>query len=84
MERRLAEYMCGWLDKILAVFVCALLSVSPLRATDDPAREGSRSMVLTQYGVVATSQAVASQAVAAILAKGRSAVDAAIAANACA
>jgi gamma-glutamyltranspeptidase/glutathione hydrolase len=41
-------------------------------------------MVLTQYGVVATSQAVASQAGAAILAKGRSAVDAAIAANACA
>ena len=39
-------------------------------------------MVMTQYGVVATSQAVASQAGAAILAKGGSAVDAAIAANA--
>jgi gamma-glutamyltranspeptidase/glutathione hydrolase len=47
-----------------------------------PAREGSRSMVATQYGIVATSQVAASQAGAAILAKGGSAVDAAIAANA--
>jgi gamma-glutamyltranspeptidase / glutathione hydrolase len=39
-------------------------------------------MVMTQYGIVATSQAVASQAGAAILARGGSAVDAAIAANA--
>ena len=46
------------------------------------AREQSRSMVMTQYGIVATSQAVASQAGAAILARGGSAVDAAIAANA--
>lgn len=47
-----------------------------------PSREGSRSMVATQYGIVATSQVAASQAGAAILAKGGSAVDAAIAANA--
>jgi hypothetical protein len=39
-------------------------------------------MVMTQYGVVATLQAVASQAGAAILAKGGGAVDAAIAPNA--
>ncbi len=39
-------------------------------------------MVMTQYGIVATSQAVASQAGAAILMRGGSAVDAAIAANA--
>lgn len=37
---------------------------------------------MTQYGIVATSQAVASQAGATILARGGSAVDAAIAANA--
>jgi gamma-glutamyltranspeptidase / glutathione hydrolase len=48
----------------------------------DPSRAQSRSMVMTQYGIVATSQAVASQAGAAILARGGSAVDAAIAANA--
>ncbi|HZC44771.1 MAG TPA: gamma-glutamyltransferase, partial [Acidobacteriaceae bacterium] len=51
-------------------------------AAAQPSREQSRSMVMTQYGIVATSQAVASQAGAAILARGGSAVDAAIAANA--
>lgn len=51
-------------------------------AQGDPARDQSRSMVMTQYGIAATSQAVASQAGAAILARGGSAVDAAIAANA--
>ena len=39
-------------------------------------------MVVTQYGIVATSQAVASQAGAAILARGGNAIDAIIAANA--
>ena len=39
-------------------------------------------MTMTQYGIVATSQTLASQAGAAILARGGSAVDAAIAANA--
>ena len=53
-----------------------------LPAAAQPSREQSRSMVMTQYGIVATSQAVASQAGAAILARGGSAVDAAIAANA--
>jgi gamma-glutamyltranspeptidase/glutathione hydrolase len=48
----------------------------------DPAREQAFSMTETQYGIVATSQTVASQAGAAVLAKGGSAVDAAIAANA--
>lgn len=61
-----------------------LLLFLPVRlfGAEDPAREQSRSIVMTQYGIVATSQAVASQAGAAILAKGGSAVDAAIAANA--
>ncbi|AXC10239.1 Gamma-glutamyltranspeptidase [Acidisarcina polymorpha] len=60
----------------------AVLFAPPLMAAQDPAREQSRSIVMTQYGIVATSQAVASQAGAAVLAKGGSAVDAAIAANA--
>ena len=42
----------------------------------------ARSMVITDRGIAATSQALASQAGAAILARGGSAVDAAIAANA--
>src|SRR3954463_11366983 len=45
-------------------------------------RSQARSMVITQGGIVATSQTLASQAGAQILARGGSAVDAAIAANA--
>jgi gamma-glutamyltranspeptidase / glutathione hydrolase len=45
-------------------------------------RNYGRSLVITQQGVVATSQALASQAGAQTLARGGSAVDAAIAANA--
>jgi gamma-glutamyltranspeptidase/glutathione hydrolase len=45
-------------------------------------RNYGRSMVITKQGIAATSQTLASQAGAQILAKGGSAVDAAIAANA--
>ena len=45
-------------------------------------RHTARSMVITRYGIVATSHVQASQAGAEILRKGGSAVDAAIAANA--
>ena len=68
--------------KGLVLGLMVVTNVSYLSAQDDPGREQSRSMVMTQYGIVATSQAVASQAGAAILARGGSAVDAAIAANA--
>lgn len=68
--------------KTLIFGFMVVTNVSYLSAQSDPAREQSRSMVMTQYGIVATSQAVASQAGAAILARGGSAVDAAIAANA--
>ena len=47
-----------------------------------PGRSYGRSMVISQQGIVATSQVLASQAGAQILARGGSAVDAAIAANA--
>src|ERR1700759_2071188 len=70
------------MKKALSIAMLGLLAVPRMGAADDPAREQSRSMVMTQYGVVATLQAVASQAGAAILARGGSAVDAAIAANA--
>ena len=65
-------------------FACLLICITMcvLPAAAQPSREQSRSMVMTQYGIVATSQAVASQAGAAILARGGNAVDAAIAANA--
>src|SRR5262250_2019391 len=45
-------------------------------------RHTARSMVITKYGIVATSHTLASQAGAEILRHGGSAVDAAIAANA--
>jgi gamma-glutamyltranspeptidase/glutathione hydrolase len=70
----------------LKIFCCAYLLICTTvcfqTAVAQPSREQPRSMVMTQYGIVATSQAVASQAGAAILARGGSAVDAAIAANA--
>src|ERR1700677_1997140 len=69
-------------NKAVSITLLGLLAAPSTQAAQDPAREQSRSMVMTQYGIVATLQAVASQAGAAILARGGSAVDAAIAANA--
>jgi gamma-glutamyltranspeptidase/glutathione hydrolase len=56
-----------------------LTTIAPLTAQD---RDYGRSMVITPNGIVATSHNLASQAGAQILAKGGSAMDAAIAANA--
>jgi gamma-glutamyltranspeptidase / glutathione hydrolase len=50
--------------------------------TPDPGRDYGRSMVVSRFGIVATSQTLASAAGADILRQGGSAVDAAIAANA--
>src|SRR5438874_9216206 len=47
-----------------------------------PSRDQARSMIVTRYGIVATSQFLASQAGAKMLEAGGNAVDAAIAANA--
>jgi gamma-glutamyltranspeptidase / glutathione hydrolase len=59
-----------------------LVVLPALSQTHQPGREHGRSMVISQQGIVATSQTLASQAGAQILARGGSAVDAAIAANA--
>ena len=64
--------------RIFSLFVFLLMN--QLTVAQD--RHSARSMVITQYGVVATSHVQASQAGAEILGKGGSAVDAAIAANA--
>ena len=58
----------------------AVLLLTPLMSAQD--RSNARSMVVTRYGIVATSHVQASVAGAQILARGGSAVDAAIAANA--
>src|SRR5437763_9767699 len=58
----------------------SLLLTAPLLCAQD--RSQSRSMVISDHGIVATSQTLASQAGAQVLARGGSAMDAAIAANA--
>src|SRR5579884_646740 len=58
------------------------LVVSPLIAQAQFGRNYGRSMVISRQGIAATSQPLASTAAAEILARGGSAVDAAIAANA--
>jgi len=57
-----------------------LLTLCAVALTQD--RPNARSMVISKYGIVATSQVQASQAGAEILSRGGSAADAAIAANA--
>ena len=54
---------------LLALVLCSQLAVAQGRHT-------ARSMVITRYGIVATSHVQASQAGAEILRKGGSAVDA--------
>ena len=63
----------------IGIAVALLLTSSSMSARD---RSNARSMVVTRYGIVATSHMQASVAGAQILARGGSAVDAAIAANA--
>ncbi|HEY3826102.1 MAG TPA: gamma-glutamyltransferase [Bryobacteraceae bacterium] len=63
--------------------VClACLTLIALAPVYGQGRNYGRSMVIAQQGIAATSQTLASQAAAQILAKGGSAADAAIAANA--
>src|SRR5579859_6215833 len=61
------------------VFVLALVATATASAED---RDYGRSMVISPYGIVATSYVQASQAGARILEQGGSAIDAGIAANA--
>jgi gamma-glutamyltranspeptidase/glutathione hydrolase len=61
------------------LFLFLLMSQLPAHAQD---RSQARSMVISDRGIVATSQTLASQAGAQVLARGGSAMDAAIAANA--
>jgi gamma-glutamyltranspeptidase / glutathione hydrolase len=66
--------------RMLALVFCTfLILIASLFGQD---RSYARSMVISRYGIVATTHVQASQAGAEILARGGSAVDAAIAANA--
>src|SRR6202789_3447616 len=59
-----------------------LLLLSHAGAVTPPGRDYAGSMTVSRYGIVATSESLASQAAASVLARGGNAVDAAIAANA--
>ncbi len=64
-------------------YACFMAVAVPLSvAVSGQGRNYGRSMVISQQGIAATSQTLASSAAAQILAKGGSAADAAIAANA--
>src|ERR1700690_2339821 len=65
-----------WFRAVVGIFMLMDLTMC---AQD---RSQARSMVISRQGIVATSQTLASQAGAQILARGGSAIDAAIAANA--
>ena len=69
------------MSKPLLAIALMLLSTNNI-AFAQAGRDYGRSMLITQQGIVATSQVLASQAGAEILRRGGSAVDAAIAANA--
>src|SRR5579862_6392052 len=58
-----------------------LLSICLPMPSNPQDRSEARSMVISRHGIVATSQTLASQAGAQVLARGGSAMDAAIAAN---
>ena len=67
------------MNNSIRIAAAVLLLTASMSARD---RSNARSMVITRYGIVATSHVQASVAGAKILARGGSAVDAAIAANA--
>jgi len=73
-------------NKQMLILMIALATVSAAFAQDEaPAtggREQARSLVMTKFGIVSTSQTLASQAGARVLEEGGNAIDAAIAANA--
>lgn len=66
--------------RIAATATLLLVSSTPMAFSQD--RTQARSQVISTYGIVATSQTLASQAGAQVLARGGTAMDAAIAANA--
>jgi gamma-glutamyltranspeptidase / glutathione hydrolase len=68
--------------KAAFAFLCLLSSSTGLFGQPGFGRSYGRSMVISQDGIAATSQILASQTAAGILARGGSAADAAIAANA--
>ncbi len=71
------------MNKLLIIsIVAASIAFAQDDATPPAGREQARSLVMTKFGIVSTSQTLASQAGARVLEAGGNAIDAAIAANA--
>ena len=66
----------------LLLLIATLALAQDDMVNDPEGRDQARSMVITKFGIVATSQTLASQAGAKVLEEGGNAIDAAIAANA--
>jgi gamma-glutamyltranspeptidase/glutathione hydrolase len=66
----------------LGIMVMGLIKIDSFSEAEAQDRSQSRSMVISQYGIVAAEHPLASQAAVQILARGGHAVDAAVAANA--
>src|SRR6516164_1158270 len=69
-----------WDRFAICVWILAIVCVGPWASAGD--RSQARSMVISRYGIVATTHVQASVAGAQVLARGGSAIDAAITANA--
>src|SRR5579862_3417134 len=83
MGPTLVEERCFLSSQLLKFLLLAMAVISlQASAQELPDRAYGRSMVTTQYGIVATSYVQASQAGARVLERGGSAIDAGIAANA--
>jgi len=71
-----------WIRLSISFLLVAVLAIESRTQAWDPGRDYGRSMVVSRFGIVATSQTLASAAGADVLRQGGSAVDAAMAANA--
>jgi gamma-glutamyltranspeptidase/glutathione hydrolase len=76
---RLPTRACRNVHSAAVVLAACILTAAPPAAAD---RTQARSMVISQYGIVAAEQPLAARAGTSILEKGGNAIDAAVAANA--
>jgi gamma-glutamyltranspeptidase / glutathione hydrolase len=84
MDRRTLDRTFAWAlwPALVSLGFVAMIDLTSEACAAPPAAPQTRARVLTRFGIVCTSQTLASQAGAQVLERGGNAVDAAIAANA--